>query len=47
MIERQRLYDLKAIPSLYLLDRAKRVVVKDSVDVGELEYMLKRKMEKR
>jgi hypothetical protein len=47
VIERQRLYDLKAIPSLYLLDGAKRVLVKDSVNVGELEYMLTRKMEEK
>ena len=40
VIERQRLYDLKAIPSLYLMDSQKRVLVKDSTNVGELEYVL-------
>lgn len=39
-IERERLYDLKAIPALYLLDRDKRVLVKDSTDIAELEYAI-------
>lgn len=36
-IEQQRLYDLRAIPSLYLLDARKRVLVKDSTSVAEIE----------
>lgn len=40
VIEQQRLYDLRAIPALYLLDRDKRVLVKDSTSVGEIEYVL-------
>ena len=36
-IEEQRLYDLRAIPSLYLLDARKRVLVKDSTSVAEIE----------
>ncbi len=39
-IERGELYDLRAIPSLYLLDRRKRVLVKDAVDVGLIEWTL-------
>ncbi len=39
-IERDELYDLRAIPSLYLLDRRKRVLVKDAVDVGLIEWTL-------
>lgn len=33
----QELYDLKAIPALYLLDRGKRVLVKDSVSIPQIE----------
>ena len=40
VIEQQRLYDLRAIPSLYLLDKDKRVLVKDSSSVAEIEYAL-------
>ena len=36
-IEQQRLYDLRAIPALYLLDAQKRVLVKDSTSVAEIE----------
>jgi hypothetical protein len=39
-IERERLYDLRAIPSLYLLDSEKRVVVKDSTSVAEIDAIL-------
>lgn len=39
-IERGELYDLRAIPSLYLLDSRKRVLVKDAVDVGLIEWTL-------
>ena len=35
-IRREELYDLRAIPSLYLLDRQKRVLVKDSTDPREI-----------
>ena len=40
VITRERLYDLKAIPSLYLLDKEKRVVAKDVADVREVEYKI-------
>lgn len=39
-ITRNRLYDLKAIPSLYLLDSQKQVLVKDCTDVAQIEYAL-------
>lgn len=39
-IRNGNLYDLKAIPSLYLLDARKRVLVKDSTDVGYIEYVI-------
>ena len=39
-ITSQRLYDLKAIPSLYLLDENKRVLAKDVSDVREIEYKI-------
>lgn len=35
-------YDLKAIPSLYLLDRDKRVLVKDTVSIPEIEEAIDR-----
>lgn len=35
-----QLYDLKAIPSLYLLDRDKKVLLKDAADVSYIEYYL-------
>lgn len=34
------LYDLKAIPALYLLDHQKRVLLKDVVDVSLVEYTI-------
>lgn len=40
VIQRERLYDLKAIPSLYLLDGRKRVILKDVVDVAQIENTL-------
>ena len=40
-IEQQRLYDLRAIPSLYLLDAQKRVLIKDSTSVAEVEAAIK------
>lgn len=33
-------YDLKAIPSLYLLDSEKKVLIKDTTDVDYIEYTL-------
>jgi hypothetical protein len=39
-IERENLYNVSAIPALYLLDKQKRVLVKDSTNVGEIEYLL-------
>ena len=39
-ISRNNLYDLRAIPSLYLLDRNKRVLLKDVYDVGYVEWVL-------
>lgn len=39
-IDKERLYDLKAIPSLYLLDNQKRVMAKDCTDVAFIEKLL-------
>lgn len=39
-ISREQLYDLRAIPSLYLVDKNKSVIVKDSTNVGEIEFIL-------
>lgn len=39
-IEKERLYDLKAIPALYLLDKQKRVLAKDCTDVEYIEKLL-------
>ena len=39
-IERENLYNVSAIPALYLLDKEKKVLVKDSTNVGEIEYTL-------
>ena len=39
-ISEERSYDLRAIPSLYLLDRGKRVLVKDGVDVVYIEDVI-------
>ena len=39
-IERENLYKVSAIPALYLLDKEKIVLVKDSTNVGEIEYRL-------
>lgn len=40
VIRAKDLYDLKAIPALYLLDREKRVLVKDSTDVPYIEAVI-------
>ncbi|GFI53998.1 hypothetical protein IMSAGC022_00604 [Alistipes sp.] len=37
-LTRERLYDLRAIPSIYLLDRGKHVLVKDGINVEQIEY---------
>ena len=39
-IERANLYNVSAIPALYLLDKEKIVLVKDSTNVGEIEQIL-------
>ena len=39
-IERENLYNVNAIPALYLFDKEKIVLVKDSTNVGEIEYIL-------
>ena len=40
VIEREQLYDLKAVPSIYLMDSEKRVLIKDSTSIAELESMI-------
>lgn len=40
VITRDRLYDLKAIPALYLLDASKRVMAKDCTDVERIERLI-------
>lgn len=40
VISRERLYDLKAIPALYLLDGQKRVMIKDCTSVEAIEERL-------
>ena len=39
-IERENLYNVSAIPALYLLNKEKKVLVKDSTNVREIEYTL-------
>ncbi len=41
-MRREELYDLRAIPSLYLLDGEKRVLLKDCTVVGQIEAYLTR-----
>lgn len=43
VIRNEMLYDLHAIPALYLLDSNKRVLVKDSVDVAQIEEVIDRR----
>ena len=45
-ISEKELYDLKAIPSLYLLDREKRVLVKDADAVERIEWEINRRKER-
>ncbi|MEG0807112.1 MAG: DUF5106 domain-containing protein [Alistipes sp.] len=40
VVRDQGLYNLQAIPALYLLDGAKRVIVKDSSDLSAIEALL-------
>ena len=35
------IYDLHAIPSIYLLDKDKKVLLKDCLDIMQLEKILK------
>lgn len=42
-IEKHNLYDLRAIPSLYLLDRDKKVLIKDSTSVPDIEQVIQSK----
>ena len=37
VISSQRLYNLNALPSLYLLDAEKRVLIKDGTSVAQIE----------
>ena len=41
-LSKERLYNLSATPALYLLDRDKRVLIKDGTSVAEIEYILMR-----
>lgn len=43
VIREKSLYDLHAIPAMYLLDSRKRVLVKDSTDVAQIEEMIDRR----
>ena len=40
-LKNDEIYDLKAIPTLYLLDKDKKVVLKD-VTFNQVEYYLRR-----
>lgn len=40
IISKERLYNLSAIPALYLLDRDKRVLIKDGTSVADIERLL-------
>lgn len=44
-IQANDLYDLKAIPSLYLFDARKRVLVKDDVSVAHIEQLIAQSQE--
>ena len=43
VIREKSLYDLHAIPAMYLLDSRKRVLVKDSVEVADIEEVIDRR----
>ena len=40
LIGRENLYNIEAIPALYLLNKDKIVLVKDSTNVGDIEFVL-------
>lgn len=40
ILSKERLYNLSAIPALYLLDRDKRVLIKDGTSVADIENLL-------
>ena len=40
VVEKNRTYDLRAIPALYLLDKDKTVLVKDSTSVQHIVQLL-------
>ena len=40
VLTKERLYNLSAIPALYLLDREKRVLIKDGTSVADIENLL-------
>ena len=42
ILTKERLYNLSAIPALYLLDRDKRVLIKDGTSVADIENLLMR-----
>ena len=42
VVRDKNLYDLRAIPAMYLLDSEKRVLVKDSTSVEEIEFVIDR-----
>lgn len=42
IISKERLYNLSAIPALYLLDKEKRVIIKDGTSVADIESVLMR-----
>lgn len=39
-LHKNKIYDLRAIPTLYLLDKDKKVLLKDCVDIGSVEERL-------
>ena len=44
-IEKYRTYDLRAIPALYLLDKDKIVLVKDSTSVPQIEQVISQSLQ--
>ena len=42
LLSKERLYNLSAIPALYLLDRDKHVLIKDGTSVADIENLLMR-----
>lgn len=43
VIREKNLYDLRAIPAMYLLDARKQVLVKDSTSIEEIEFVIDRR----